>query len=67
LTLAALAKAAPRPDVRVASGTLGLKTHFTQKQKSQAVTGSLALADFTARFGTNEVRGLGTSVDFDVG
>jgi uncharacterized protein involved in outer membrane biogenesis len=67
LVLAALAQAAPRADVRVSSGTLGLKARVTQKQNSQAITGSLALADFTGQLGTNEVRGLGTSADFDVG
>ena len=29
---------------------------LTQKQKTQTVTGNLALADFSGRFGTNEVR-----------
>ena len=67
LALAALAQAAPRPDVRVSSGTLALKTHVMQKQKTQAATGSVALMDFTGRFGTNEVRSLGISADFDVG
>jgi hypothetical protein len=67
LALATLAKAAPRPDVSVSSGTLELKTHLTQKQKTQAVMGSLALEGLTARMGTNEVRSLGTAMDFDIG
>jgi uncharacterized protein involved in outer membrane biogenesis len=67
LALAPLLQGVPRPDVSVSSGTVELKTHVTQKQKTQAVTGSLALANFSGRFGSNEVRSLGTSVDFDVG
>ena len=51
----------------ISSGTVELKAHVTQKQKTQAVTGNLALADFSGQFGTNEVRSLGTTVDFDVG
>src|ERR1035437_9265431 len=67
LALAVLLQAAPQPAMSVTSGTVELKTHVTQKQKTQACSGSLALADFSARFGTNEVRSLGTAVDFDVG
>jgi uncharacterized protein involved in outer membrane biogenesis len=67
LLLAALLQAAPQPALSVTSGTVDLKTHVTQKQKAQAVTGSLALADFSGQFGTNAIRGLGTAVDFDVG
>jgi uncharacterized protein involved in outer membrane biogenesis len=67
LVLAALLQAAPQPAMSVTSGTIELKTHVTQKQKTQAVTGSLALADFSGRFGTNELRSLGMAVDFDVG
>ena len=67
LTLAALAQVAPQPDMSVSSGTLELKTHVTQKQKTQAATGSLALADFTGRIGTNELRSLGAAMEFDVG
>ena len=66
LALAALLQAVPRPDMRVSSGTVELKSHVTQKQKTQAVTGSLALADFSGRFGTNELRDFGAAADFDV-
>jgi uncharacterized protein involved in outer membrane biogenesis len=66
LVLAPLLQTVPQPDMSVASGTVELKVHLTQKQKAQAVTGTLALADFTGRFGKNEVRSLGTAVDFDV-
>jgi uncharacterized protein involved in outer membrane biogenesis len=67
LVLAALVQAVPRPDLSISSGTVDLKTHVTQKQKTQAVTGSIAVANFSGRFGTNELRSLGTAVDFDVG
>ena len=65
--LAPLLQAMPHPDMRVASGTVDLTAHLTQKQKTQTVTGSLAMADLTGRFGKNEVCGLGAGVDFDVG
>ena len=67
LALAPLLQAVPRPDMSVSSGTVELKSHVTQKQQTQAVTGSLALADFSGRFGTNELRSLGAAVDFDLG
>jgi uncharacterized protein involved in outer membrane biogenesis len=67
LVLAPLLQGVPRPDVSVSSGTVELKAHVIQKQKTQAVTGSLTLAGFTGRIGTNEVRSLGTALDFDVG
>ncbi|MCX6929166.1 MAG: hypothetical protein NT154_39005, partial [Verrucomicrobia bacterium] len=67
MALAPLMQAAPQPSMSVSSGTVELKTHVTQKQKAPTVTGSLVLADFSGRFGTNEVRSLGTVVDFDVG
>ncbi len=56
-----------RPDMSVSSGTVDLIAHLTQKQKAQAVTGTLALADLTGRFGKNELRNLGMAVDFDLG
>jgi len=65
--LAPLIQALAQPDMSVSSGTVDLKVHLTQKQKTQAVTGTLALADFTGRFGKNEIRKLGTAADFDVG
>jgi hypothetical protein len=65
--LAPLLRLLPQPDMTISSGTVELKAHLTQKQKTQAVTGHLALADFSGRFGKNEVRALGTTADFDVG
>ncbi len=65
--LAPLLQAVAHPDMSAASGTVDLAAHLTQKQKAQAVTGTLALADFTGRFGKNAVRNLGTALDFDLG
>jgi uncharacterized protein involved in outer membrane biogenesis len=64
--LAPLLQALPQPDMNISSGTVDLKAHFTQKQKAQTITGNLALADFSGRFGKNEVRSFGTAADFDV-
>jgi uncharacterized protein involved in outer membrane biogenesis len=65
--LAPLLKALAQPDMSVTSGAVDLKVHLTQKQTTQAVTGTLALTDFTGRFGKSEIRSLGTAADFDVG
>ena len=65
--LAPLLQAVPQPDLSVVSGAVDLTAHFTQKQKAQAVTGTLALADLTGRFGKNEVHGLSAGVEFDMG
>ena len=65
--LAPLLRTVPQPDMTISSGTVEVKAHITQKQNTQTVTGSLALANFSGRFSTNEVRSLGTEVDFDVG
>ena len=65
--LPALLRTVPQPGMTISSGTVLLKAHVTQKQKTQAVTGSFALADFSGQFGTNAVHSLGTTVDFDVG
>ena len=63
----ALVQAAPQPDMSVSSGTGRTEDPCYPEAEGASVTGSLALADFTGRFGTNEVRSLGTAVDFDVG
>jgi hypothetical protein len=65
-SLAPLFRALSQPDVSVTSGTVALKAHITQKQTTQNVSGNLALADFTGRFGKNEVRSFGTAADFEV-
>lgn len=65
--LAPLLRVLPQLDMTISSGTVELKAHLTQKQKTQSVTGSLALVNFSGRFAKNEVRSLGTTADFDVG
>jgi len=63
--LARLLEVVPQPDAVVSSGTAEFKGHITQKQKTQTITGSLTLADFTGRFGKNEFRGLAAKVQMD--
>jgi len=65
--LAPLLQAMPQPDMSVSSGTVDLKAHLVQKQETQTVTGTFALADFTGRFGQNELQRFGVTADFDVG
>ena len=65
--LAPLLQVRAHPGMSVASGTVDLTAHLTQKQKAQAVTGALTLADLTGRLGNNELRNLGATVDFDLG
>ncbi len=65
--LAALLRTVPQPGMTVSSGTVELKAHVTQKEKTQAVTGKLALADFTGKFGKNELRSFGATMDLDAG
>ncbi len=65
--LAPLLRTAPQPGMAISSGAVELKAHITQKDKTQTVTGSLTLADFSGRFGKNELRSLGAAMDFDMG
>jgi uncharacterized protein involved in outer membrane biogenesis len=65
-TLARLLQTLPQPDMSISSGTVDLKAHLTQKQKAQSVTGTFALADFTGRFGKNDLRSFGATADFAV-
>ena len=57
----------PQPDANVSSGTVEFKGRVTQNQTSQSITGNLALADFTGRFGKNEFRSFGVALGLDVG
>jgi hypothetical protein len=61
-----LLQAIPQPDVAMSGGTVELKGHVTQKQKNQTVTGSFVVADLRGKFGKNEFRGFGTTMDLDV-
>ncbi|PYI85016.1 MAG: hypothetical protein DME26_12050, partial [Verrucomicrobia bacterium] len=65
-TLARLLEAMPQSNVVVSSGTAELKGHVTQKQDMQTVTGNLVLADLTGRFGSNEFRSFGATMDLHI-
>jgi uncharacterized protein involved in outer membrane biogenesis len=65
VALASLLRVMPQPDADVSSGTLDFKGRVVQKQAAQSVTGSLALADFTGRFGKNAFKNFGATMDLD--
>jgi uncharacterized protein involved in outer membrane biogenesis len=67
----ALIQAMPQPDMNISSGTAELKMHVVQSksaanEKAQAVTGSMALRDFTGTVGSNSFRSFNASADLDV-
>lgn len=66
-TLARLLALTPQPDATVTAGTLDFKSHVVSKDKSQTVTGQLALKDFTGQFGTLRFKNYGSALDLDVG
>src|ERR1035441_781825 len=51
----------------ISSGTFELKANIAQKQRTRSVKGNLALDNLSGAFGTNELHGLGTAVEFDIG
>ncbi len=53
-TLARLIQVVPQPDMNVSSGELDLNVHVVQKEKTQTVTGDLALDNFSAQIGKND-------------
>ncbi|MDE3068035.1 MAG: AsmA family protein [Verrucomicrobiota bacterium] len=55
----------PQPGILVSAGTLELKCHVAQKQKTQTVAGHLALADFTGQVSKNSFRDCGSAMDVD--
>ena len=63
--LVPLLRVMPQPDTEVSSGTLEFKGHVVQKQADQSITGNLALADFTGRFGKNDFKQFGTTMDLE--
>lgn len=65
-TLARLLQLLGRTDVAASSGTVDLKAHVLQKQQAQTVTGNLALANFTGKFGSNQFNNFGTTMDLDI-
>src|SRR4029077_5886018 len=67
----ALLQAMPQPNMNISSGTAELKLHVVQSkpnpnEKDQAVTGSMALRDFTGTVGSNSFRSFNISADLDV-
>lgn len=65
--LAQLPALMPRPDLGLSSGTLNFKGRLAAKHKHQTVTGQLALANFTGRFGENRFASFGLGMDLDAG
>lgn len=66
VALAPLLEAFPQPDVTATSGALELKGRVAQKEKSQTVTGQMALTDFNGQLGENVFRGFGVNADLDL-
>ena len=65
VALAPLLRLMPQPDADVSAGTLDFKGHVNQKQATQSAAGNLALAGFTGRFGKNEFKDFGATMDLD--
>jgi len=65
--LARLLALLPQPDVNVTAGALDFKGRFVGKDKSQTVTGQLALVDFTGQFAGSRFASFGAGADLDVG
>jgi len=63
--LASLLRVMPQPDASVTAGTVEFQGHVVQKQGTQSLTGNLALADLSGRFGKNEFKGFGATMDLD--
>ena len=66
-TLARLLALLPQPEANVTAGALDFKGHVVSKDKSQTVTGQLALTDFTGRYGNFRFKNYGAALDFDAG
>lgn len=66
-TLARLLALQPQPGVTVTAGALDFKGRVVSQDKSQTVTGQLAMTDFTGRYGNFRFQNYGTALDFDVG
>jgi hypothetical protein len=54
-------------DRTATSGSLELKGHLLQNNTNITTTGTLTLADFTGRIGSNQFNNFGSVVDLDVG
>src|SRR5258706_3317976 len=57
----------PQPEATLSSGSVDLKGHIIQRQTTQNITSSLALADLTGKFGKNNFHGFSTTMDLDIG
>lgn len=66
-TLARLLALLPQPEANVTAGALDFKGHVVSQDKSQTVTGQLALTDFTGRYGNFRFKNYGAALDFDAG
>jgi len=53
-------------DAVLTSGSADLTAHVVQRQGTQAVTGKVALADLTGKFGKNQFNAFGATMDLDV-
>ncbi|PWU14830.1 MAG: hypothetical protein C5B50_16475 [Verrucomicrobia bacterium] len=78
LMLAPLSQLEPSPDLNVSSGNADLKLHLTEQAQPGGagraaspgptkVSGSFALANFSAQAGSNTFRDFGFTADYDVG
>ena len=65
-TLARLLEIVPQPDANLSGGTIEMKVRVKQQQKTQSVTGTLALNDLTGKFGKNEFRRFVAEMDLDI-
>jgi uncharacterized protein involved in outer membrane biogenesis len=65
--LVPLLRLAPQPDASLTSGTVEFQGHVVQKQSAQSIAGKLTLADMVGRFGKNEFKGFGITMDLDAG
>jgi hypothetical protein len=55
-----------QPDAVLTSGSADLTAHVVQRQGTQAITGKLAMADLTGKFGKNQFNAFGATMDLDV-
>src|SRR6185436_11835441 len=65
-TLAQALAIMPQPDTSLSAGTAEMKVHLKQQQKTQSITGTLALNDVTGHFGKTELRRYVAEMDLDI-
>jgi len=64
-TLDRLAAWWPQPNVTCSAGTLNVTGHVTSRQTARSVTGQLALAGLTGRYGEHQFDNFGATIDLD--